>query len=73
MSNSYSFTVTVSENEMGAAINVSGIQPWDGGGSKGAEIIAALRVAMLHETNRLAECIEQAATSMGLPSSSTLH
>ncbi|VXC72490.1 conserved hypothetical protein [Pseudomonas sp. 8Z] len=56
----HSFTVTVTEAESGISIQISGIQPFEGTDSNALEAAKALRLAMMSESNRLADCIAAA-------------
>lgn len=56
----HSFTVTVSEADSGISIQISSIQPFDGADSNALEVAKALRLAMMNDSNRLADCIAAA-------------
>ncbi|PIA66344.1 hypothetical protein CDR19_25340 [Ectopseudomonas toyotomiensis] len=69
----HSFTVTVVEGDSGINIQVSGIQPFEGVDSKALELTKALRLAMLHDTNRLADCIAAAQHQHIHPETKSVH
>ncbi|CDM42413.1 hypothetical protein [Ectopseudomonas oleovorans] len=69
----HSFTVTVAEGESGINIQVGGIQPFEGVDSNALEIAKALRLTMLQNTNRLAECIATARHQHIHPATKSVH
>ncbi|MCY1293755.1 hypothetical protein D9M69_397370 [compost metagenome] len=69
----HSFTVTVVEGDSGINIQVGGIQPFEGADGNALEVAKALRLAMLHDTNRLAECIAAAQHQHIHSATSSIH
>ncbi|WP_165669340.1 hypothetical protein [Metapseudomonas otitidis] len=69
----HSFTVRVVEDDSGINIQVGGIHPFGGTDSKALTVAQALRAAMLHDTNHLADCIAAAQRQHIHPMTKTVH
>ena len=69
----YQFTVTVSEDQGGISVQVSGISPFEGASGPALEVAKALRLATAHDAARLADCIAAARRGLTQPATSTIH
>ncbi|WP_395505971.1 hypothetical protein [Ectopseudomonas hydrolytica] len=69
----HSFTVKVVEGDSGINIQVGGIQPFEGANGNAFEVAKALRLAMVHDTNRLADCIAAAQHQHIHPATKSVH